>query len=113
MESLIKRFSLPLEEADELYASSAVEWLKDNTILEVDELEELPANVSLFIVKYVELMRSNGNIASESMAGMSQSFVTNKDSIASLWGYANALLRKYLKSQARFVPATRKWDSWE
>lgn len=113
MENLIKKLRLPLEETDELYVSSAMEWLKDNTTLEVDELEELPANANLFVVKYVDLMKSNGNIASESIAGMSQSFNTNKNAEAYLWEYANALLRKYMKSQVKFMPATRKWNTWE
>lgn len=113
MENLIKRLKLPLAEEDELYVSSAMEWLKENTTLEVGEPDELPANASLFIVKYVDAMKYSGNIASESIAGMSQSFVSSDDLISALWKHANVLLKGYLRSQVKFVSATRRWDTWE
>lgn len=111
MSSLISRLDLPLESTSELFVSSAIEWLGNNTTLDVESLETLPDSARLFIVKYAELMQNNGGVTSESIAGMSQSFDT-KALYASIWEYATSLLGSYLKSQVQFKSATGKWNTW-
>lgn len=111
--SLRLNFELP-EDVDELYANAAIEWLKLNTTLNFEELTELPDSVKLFIVKFAEVVEGSGGVASESLGGMSQSFVTGSDGLeALLWRYANLFLKPYLKSQVRVIPAESRWRTWE
>lgn len=111
MESLVSRLSLPLEASDELYVSSAVQWLAHNTTLDIEDTESFPDAGRLFIVKYTEVMKADGNVTSESIAGMSQSFNT-KATGDRLWELALALLQPWLKSQVSFKTATKKWETW-
>ena len=111
MESLASKF-LPIEATnkEELFVSSALEWLKENTTINLEDEEDLPYSVKLFVFKYVEIMESNGTVASESIAGMSQSF-TAKALQDQIWELAHALLGPWLKSQVVFKTSTRKWES--
>lgn len=111
MESLITRLSLPLDSTDELAVSSAIAWLKENTTLDTDNLENLPSEARLFVVKYCEILSASGGVTSESIAGMSQSF-DSKTLTQKIWEYANALIPQYLKSQVSFKSAVNKWESW-
>lgn len=110
MENLANKF-LPSDTTDELFVSSALEWLEENTTIDVEDEETFPESAKLFVFKYVEVMKSNGTVASESIAGMSQSFTT-KALQDQIWELAYALLGPWLKSQVVFKASTRKWESW-
>ena len=100
---------------DILAANVAVEWLQDNTIIEVDfdELETLknmPNCAKLFVVKFTAINSTNINslVTNESIAGMSQSYRT--DSVNTLiWDLAYQLLSKYLKSNLKVLVNRSKW----
>lgn len=96
-----------------IIVESALNWVRDNTTLEFDcnsddDLKALPANVRLFVLRYLDIMSTSGGVQSESIEGLSQSFASDKNS--ALWDYAEQLLSKWLKSAVKFVPATQKWS---
>jgi TusA-related sulfurtransferase len=97
---------------DILKATAALEWIRDNTTLEVDledpaSIEKLPATAKLFVSKYVEVLSLKEGVSSQSIEGLSMSFNT-ADKSAMLWQLASTLLGKYLR-QVRFTPAKRRW----
>lgn len=94
-----------------LKVESAIEWLADNTTIDVTDLENIPSCAKLFITKFVELQSADINVSSESIGGLSQSF-KNESTETLLWNKANELLGSYLKSRVRFVFATKKWKEW-
>lgn len=101
------------DDASELLkANAALEWLVENTSLEVDPndsatLEELPASAKLFIGKYVEIVSLNPGVSSQSIEGLSLSYAT-ADKAAMLWQLAQSLLGGYLR-QVKVYPAKRRW----
>lgn len=114
----LKALELPID-ADKtaaLYVGAAVDWLIEHTKLEIDKnnltesIKALPDGAKLFLCQYGEIMGQSGIVASESVAGMSQSFNTTTSKQALLWQLAIDLIGvKYLKSQIRSVPNTSKW----
>lgn len=94
-----------------LYAESALDWLIDNTKLQIDksDITTLPAGAKLFVTKYGEIMSTNAMVTSESIGGMSQSFDTSaRDS--KIYDLAYDLLgSKYMKSQVTFTAAQKRW----
>lgn len=93
-----------------LYAEAALDWLKENTTLEINQtdLSSLPAGAKLFITKYGEIMSTNAMVTSESIGGMSQSFNTaNKSGL--IYDLAYDLLGQYMKSQVTFTAAQKRW----
>ena len=112
----LKALNLPIE-ADAitcLYVGAAIDWLISNTTLEIDKasLKEsvaaLPDGAKLFLCRYCEVMSTDGNVTSESIAGMSQTFGTASKA-SQLWQIASELIGAYLKSQVRSVPNVSKW----
>ena len=95
--------------SDTLCADAALEWLDENTVLDVHDLESLPSAAKLFITKFCQAQQIRPGVASESIEGLSQSFTTGSDMAALIWDMANALLPQYLKRRVRFVQATEKW----
>lgn len=114
-EEQVRSLDLGLISVDEktvLMVESAIEWINANTLLNI-KLDcnsiRLPANVRLFINKYVEIMDRSAGVISESVGGLSQSFgSTSKYDL--LWEYANELLGDQLRSQMSFVSATSRWS---
>ena len=98
--------------SEELKANAALEWLAEHTTLEVNpadpaSIEKLPAAAKLFIGKYVEILGRSPGVSSQSIEGLSLSYVTvGQDTM--LWQLASTLLGKYL-SQVRVFPAKRRW----
>lgn len=95
-----------------LKANAALEWLMENTSLEVDpedhaSIEKLPASAKLFIGKYVEIMGLNAGVSSQSIEGLSLSYAT-ADKSTMLWQLAQSLLSGYLR-QVKVYPAKRRW----
>lgn len=114
-EEQVKKLKLgiaPINDYTVLLTESALHWVKDNTTLDFDynndgDLAKLPAPVKLFIIRYFDIMSTSGGVASESIEGLSQSFVSDKT--AALWQYAEELLSEWIKPRVRFVSAQRKW----
>ena len=101
---------LPLDIANaetKIIVDSAVEWVNNNTTLEIDPEQELPPNVKLFVMKFYEVMTAHAGVTSESLGGMSQSFDTSSKT-ALLRQYASELLSPYF-SCAKFVSMVRRW----
>lgn len=95
-----------------LVINSAFDWLKENTMLEVDtdsveSLSNLPAVAKLFVLKFVDIMSLSTGVTSYSIDSLSRSFDADKSAL--IWQYANELLAGYLKSQVKVYPAKRKW----
>lgn len=103
----------PIDDRLCLLVESGLLWVLKNTTIKfqidsVEDLETLPANVRLFIVKYVELMRLRSGVASESISNLSQSF-NSSDISDILWEAAEELLSDVLKSRVTFVDARKRW----
>jgi hypothetical protein len=112
----LKALSLPIEanETTALYVGAAIDWLIANTTLEIsketlpESVAALPDGAKLFICRYYEVMETNGNVTSESIGGMSQSFGTS-DKTTQLWQLASELIQPHLKSQLRSIGNVSKW----
>lgn len=112
----LKALNLPIEatEINRLYAGAAIDWINNNTKLVIDkeDLQEsvgaLPDGAKLFISKYCDILSTDGNVTSESIGGMSQSFGTMSKA-QQLWQVASELMGDYLKPQVRSVPNVSKW----
>ena len=109
--------NLPIEASEEvcLYVEAGIDWLIDNTILEIDKtdlvasVEALPAGAKLFICRYYDIMATGGTgVASESIGGMSQSFTTESKTTL-LWQLAKEVIGAYLKGQVNSIPHISKW----
>ena len=94
---------------DELTGNAAIEWLADNTTVDTTDITKLSASAKLFITKYAEINSKQSGVASESIEGLSQSFVTtNKESM--IFDEAISILgARKLKCNAKFYPAQSKW----
>lgn len=97
---------------DLLMANAAIEWLAENTTIEVkpddpESIKELPASAKLYVSKYVEILSVNPGVSSQSIEGLSLSFNTT-DKATMLWQLASTLLGPYLR-QVRVFPAKRRW----
>lgn len=112
----LKQAGIPVEESDELSllrAESALDWIAENTTLEVDKsnpesIAGLPACAKLFVVKYSEIMAMRQGVSSQSIEGMSLSFNT-ADQSAQVYQLARSLLGGYMRSQVQVIPAKRRW----
>jgi len=112
----LQALKLPIDATDEtcLYVEAAIDWLIANTTLEInkktlkDSIAALPAGAKLFLCRYYEIMSANDMVASESIAGMSQTFKTDtKNSL--LYAYASETIGAYLKGQVSSIPNVSKW----
>lgn len=108
-----KSLGLPVEADKQLYAESGLEWLRDNTTLEIDltdaeSLKALPAAARLFIVKFCEVSEKDISVAGESLGPLSQSFST-ADSARQINSLARQLLKPYMKTNVTFIPCKRRW----
>ena len=96
-----------------LTVESGLLWVLHNTTLKIDiekveHLKNLPANVKLFILKYIEINNLRLGILSESISNLSQSFESkNKNEL--LWEIAEELLSDVLKPSVKFVSAKSRW----
>lgn len=103
----------PIDDRLCMIVESGLLWVIKNTTLNFqidkdEDLERLPANVRLFIVKYAEIMKLRSGVSSESISNLSQSFdTTDKNTL--LWEVAEELLSDVLKSRATFVGARNRW----
>ena len=92
-----------------LYLDAGRKWVEENTSYRFQQGVEIPPGVQAFLVKYVETMEQGaGNVQSESIAGLSQSFRdVSLENLLIEW--AAALMPEYFRS-AGFVPAVKRWE---
>ena len=83
---------------NQILIDGSIQWIKDNTTLDLSDLNAVPDIAKLFVLKYVELMGDFTAVTSESLGGMSQSF---RNDAPDVWKLAKSLLSPYLKSTAR------------
>lgn len=110
--TLLESIGLSSTPENTLYASSAIEWIKLHTTLEVnpDKPDTLSAAVKLFILKYAQLISTHSGVASESISGLSQSFVTGQSLKTKIYELAIALLGEdCLKSTVTVNAGERVW----
>lgn len=104
-------YGLPIDTNDadvSIMVESALDWVEENTTLEIDREKELPNNVKLFVVKFCDLMSQTAGVTSESLGGMSQSFSTNGTGFI-LADLAAQLFGSAYKGRNRFVSAVNRW----
>lgn len=96
-----------------LLIENALNWVKDNTTIDVniDDLENVQANVRLFITKYIDIMKLPIGITSESATGLSQSFDTS-DRYEMLLSQARLIFgdENITAGKVTFVAATNRWQ---
>lgn len=94
-----------------MLVESALIWVQKNTKItfDIEDLTALKADVRLFIVKYVEIMRLRTGITSESIGGLTQSFNT-KDLNTAIWQIATEVFADdKLLPNCEFIGAQNKW----
>lgn len=104
----------PIDDRVILLIESGFNWINENTTLKIDynsddELNNLPANVKLFLVSYCDVMAMPVGVSAESIEGLSQSFDTSKSKADLLMQLASEILGGYMKSQMSFVSAKKRW----
>lgn len=112
----LNSLNLPFKGTDvatPFYVESGLEWLKANTTLEFDttnmeDIKALPPGAKLFLVKFVNIMEQDSNVASESIGSLSKSYAS-KEVGQQLKQCAKGLIPGYLKSQFIFIPCGRRW----
>lgn len=112
----LKALNLPIKESEKacLYVGAAVDWVNNHTTLVIDKdnlkdsVAALPDGAKLFLCRYYEVMSTDGNVTSESIGGMSQSFGTASKA-AQLYQLASELMGEYLRGQISCVPNVSKW----
>lgn len=108
-----RNLNLPVGADCQLYVESGLEWLRDNTALEIDmdnmeSIKALPSSARLFLVKFCEICDRDIGVTGESVGPMSQSF--SADSITKQTeALARQLLKAWLKPEVRFIPCIRRW----
>lgn len=113
MTALLNSLGLTDTAENQIYVNSAVEWLNTRTILDVElaDYANWQSSVKLFILKYAQLMSTRTGVASESISGLSQSFVTGQSLEASIYELTVGILGKdVLKSTATVFSGEDGWD---
>ena len=100
--------------SNELIGNAALEYIAENTTLEIDfdnadTVKALPFSAKLFVQKYEEVVSTSSVVASESIEGLSLSFKQG-DKADMLNDLLNTYLSKYIKGRITFIPATRRWN---
>lgn len=98
----------PLDARTVVTINAALEFMEENTTINVNDLENLPSCAKLFMMKYAEISNMRTGVVSESIEGLSQSFASGSQTNL-IWDVANDLLGSHMKSRVRFVTAERKW----
>lgn len=111
MQKLLEAIGLPDTPENKIYVGAALKWLAKHTTCEVDSTEELAPDVQLFILKYSQLMANHAGVTSESISGMSQSFVTGQKLDDEIYKLASAILGSdVLKSTVTVFSGESRWD---
>lgn len=105
-------YGLPLDTNDaevSIMVETALDWVAENTTLEIDRETDLPNNVKLFVVKFCDLMGQTAGVTSESLGGMSQSFSATGGTALILSDLAAQLFGSAYKGRNRFISAQSRW----
>ena len=99
----------PITDKTCIVVESALCWVLKNTTItfKIDDLEKIPANVRLFVTKYIDIMGLRLGIASESIGSLSQSF--NTDTSGLIYDAANDIFGDSMKTAVSFVSAGDRW----
>ncbi|MGN0243858.1 MAG: hypothetical protein ACI4CT_07350 [Lachnospiraceae bacterium] len=111
----LKALNLPISPSETalFYVNCALEWIADNTTLDVDtgnpdSVQAMPYCAKMFLSRFAGLMEEGyGIVTSESMGPLSQSF--REDADAKLFSLARKLLKKYMKGNVSFHPLHKRW----
>lgn len=101
----------PINDRICLLVENALIWVQKNTKItfDIEDLTTLTADIRLFIVKYVEVMRLRAGITSESIGGLTQSFDT-KDLNTAMWQIATEVFTDdELLPNCEFIGAKNRW----
>ena len=101
---------LALDAKTVITVNAALEWIRDNTTINIKDTANIPACAKLFILKFNEISNLRVGVTSESIEGLSQSFRTDNTS-ALIWDAAHELLGSYIVSQVRYVQAKPRWNN--
>ena len=94
---------------DELYADSAIEFIRGNTAIDTSDPASMPAGAKIFVRKYIGLMQRDPAVASESIGGLSHSY-RSEDTDAAIRALAFALLTDFgYRGGVRFGQPRSKW----
>lgn len=109
---MVKKLKLGIEPITDktcILVESALLWVLKNTKItfKIDDPEKIPANVRLFVTKYVDIMGLRPGIASESIGSFSQSF--NTDTSGLIYDIANDIFGDSMKTAVSFVSAGDRW----
>lgn len=102
----------PITDKTCIFVESSLNWVLKNTRIRFDiksdeDMENLGANVRLFVIKYVEIMSLRAGISSESISGLSQSF--NTDTNGLIYDIAYEIFGDLMKTTVSFVSAGDRW----
>lgn len=98
-----------LDTMTELIISTGVDWLKENTTINTEDIDNFPNCAKLFLIKFCDIQNMKTGVTSQSIEGLSQSFDT-RDKNSMIWQLADSLLGGYLNGgQVRFVAASSIW----
>lgn len=108
-----RSLNLPVEVDCQLYVESGLEWLRDNTTLEIDidnmeSIKALPSSARLFLVKFSGICSRDIGVTGESVGPMSQNFSTDSTTKQTVV-LARQLLKAWLKPGVKFIPCIRRW----
>lgn len=112
LEALMKTLSIQDTAYNKIVVESAVEWVNEHTTLEIKTSEDVsnaPKSVVLFILKYIDIVRRDKSIASESAQGLSQSFNTSQTLSMALYEVASELLSPFLLSSVTVNAGFSGW----
>lgn len=98
----------PENSTEKLMAETALEWIGENTTIDISDIDNLPACAKLFISKFCEVCSLTSGVSSESVDGLSQSF-SSQNKADLLWDLANTFMSSKLKGQIRFIPAQKRF----
>ncbi len=111
MQELLKAIGLPDTPENKIFAGAAIKWLSKHTTCNVDSINQLDVDVQLFVLKYSELMANRAGVSSESIGGMSQSFITGHNLDNETYALATAVLgADVIKSTVTVFSGESRWD---
>ena len=104
---MVKKLKLGIEPITDktcILVESALLWVLKNTKItfKIDDPEKIPANVRLFVTKYVDIMGLRPGIASESIG-------SNTDTSGLIYDVANDIFGDLMKTAVSFVSAGDRW----
>jgi hypothetical protein len=112
----VESLNLPIQANDVencLLIENALNWIKDNTTISINmnDLTSIQANVRLFIIKYIDIMKLPIGVTSESATGLSQSFDTT-DKSELILSLARSIFSDDVVTagKVKFIAANDRWE---